>query len=102
MSEQTANSTGGHALDLTLSVPAEGELRNLADELARKVAEHLGTRAADAQALAAKVAGLASRLVADGATGEEIEFVFRQVDGDLVVEARCAGKTSQVRQEIPV
>ena len=103
MPEETAKSTAAHALDLTLSVPAEGELRELAGELAAKVAEHLGAGAAEAQSLAAKVAELAARMSAGGgAVNEDIAFTFRQSDGDIVVEARRAGKSSQVRQEIPV
>jgi hypothetical protein len=27
---------------------------------------------------------------------------FRRVEGELVIEARCAGAASEVRQEIPV
>ena len=27
---------------------------------------------------------------------------FRQVEGELVIQARCAGEVSEVRQEIPV
>jgi hypothetical protein len=103
MSEETAKSTAAHALDLTLSVPAEGELRELAGELAAKVAEHLGAAPSEAQSLAAKVAELAARMSAGGdAASEDIAFAFRQSEREILVEARRAGKSSQVRQEIPV
>jgi len=103
MPEETAKSTAAHALDLTLSVPAEGALRELAGELAAKVAEHLGADPSDAQSLAAKVAEMAARMGAgSAAVNEDIAFAFQQREGEIVVEARRAGKSSQVRQEIPV
>ena len=102
MPEEMAKSTAAHALDLTLSVPAEGELRELAGELAAKVAAHLGAAPADAHSLAAKVDELAVRMSASGAANEDIAFAFRQSEGEIVVDARRGGKSSQVRQEIPV
>ena len=102
MPERTGKSTGAHALDLRLWVPAEGDLRSIAGELAAKVAEHLGADGTDAQSLAAKVAGLASELSNGGHQSQDIVLEFRQVNGELVVEGRCAGAASQVRQEIPV
>ena len=102
MPERNGNTTGTHALDLRLWVPAEGDLRNIAGELAAKVAEHLGADTPDAQSFASKVTGLTSEL-ADGSGHEsDIALEFRQVDGELVVEARCAGAASEVRQGIPV
>ena len=62
MPEPTGQTDDGHAFDLRLSVPAEGDLREIAGLVAAKVAEHFGTAAADAQSLAAKVAGLAMQL----------------------------------------
>ena len=102
MSEDSGKTAAPPALDLRLSVPAEGDLRNIAGELAAKIAEHLGAAAPVAQSLAAKVAGLASQLAnGGGRPSEDIVLAFRQVDGQLVVEARCAGTASEVRQEIP-
>jgi hypothetical protein len=103
MPEPTGKTADTPALDLRLWVPAEGDLRNIAGELAAKVAEHLGAAAPDAKSLAAKVAGLTSQLGnGGGPQAPDIVMDFRQVDGELIVEARCAGSASEVRQEIPV
>jgi cobalamin biosynthesis protein CbiG len=97
MPEETGKDAGARPLDLQLWVPAEGELRGIAAELAEKVAEHLG--APDARSLGQKVAGLASQLAG---TDQDIVFDFRERGGELVVEGRCAGQASEVRQPLPV
>ena len=102
MPEPTGQTADGHAFDLRLSVPAEGDLREIAGLVAAKVAEHFGTAAADAQSLAAKVAGLALQLRNGSPQAQDIAMEFRTVEGELVVEARCAGGASEVRHEIPV
>ena len=99
MPESTGKSADGQVFALRLSVPAHGDLHDIAGEVAAKVAEHLG--AGDAQSLAAKVADLAAKL-RNGSQGQDIAMEFRRVDGELVVEARCAGAASEVRHEIPV
>ena len=102
MPDQTGNSAGRHALNLRLSVPAEGDLRGIAGELAAKIAEHLGAASPHAQDLGARVAGLASRLANGGGAGGDISCDFRQIEGELVVEVRCEDQTSEVRQPLPV
>jgi hypothetical protein len=102
MPDQTGDSAGRPALDLRLWVPAEGELRGIAGELAARIAEALGAGSPDARNLAARVAGLASELANGGRAGRDITFEFRQVEGELVVEARCNGEASEVRQPLPV
>jgi len=103
MPEPTGKSADASALALRLWVPAEGDLRSIAGELAAKVAEHLGAAAPDAQTLAAKVSGLASQLGnGGGPQAPDIAMEFRQVEGELVVEGRCAGRRSEIRHEIPV
>ena len=90
------------ALDLRLSVPAEGGLRSVAGELAAKIAQHLGTTAPDAQSLAAAVEKLAAQLGNFGEHEEQdITFSFRQVDGELVIEARRNDEASVVRHPLP-
>jgi hypothetical protein len=89
------------ALEMRLSVPAEGGLRRIASELATKIAEHLGTASPDAQSIGAMVDGLASRFGNGGHGAEDITFDFRQVDGELVIEARCDGEASEVRHPLP-
>jgi len=102
MPEPTGQTADGHAFDLRLSVPAEGDLREIAGLVAARVAEHFGTAAADAQSLAAKVAGLALQLRNGSPQAQDIAMEFRLVEGELVVEARCAGGASEVRHEMPV
>ena len=87
MPESTGKTADGHALDLRLSVPAEGDLREIAGELAAKVAEHLGAAAGDAQSLAAKVARLALQLRNGSPQAQDIVMEFRQVEGELVVRS---------------
>ena len=85
MPDQTGNPAASRALDVRLSVPAEGDLRQIAGELA------------------ARVSGLASTLANGGGhAGQQITFEFRQVDGELVVQVRCNGMASEVRQRLPV
>ena len=100
MPESTGKSADGHAFALRLSVPAEGDLHDIAGEVAAKVAEHLG--AGDAQSLAEKVARLMLKLRDGSPQAQDIAMEFRRVEGELVVEARCAGGASEVRHEIPV
>jgi hypothetical protein len=102
MPEQTGNGATPRAFDLRLWVPAEGDLREIAGELAAKIAEQLGAGSPDAQQLGARVAVLASQLANGGGHGQEITFEFRQVAGELVVQARCNGQASEVRQPLPV
>ena len=102
MPEPPGQTADGHAFDLRLSVPAEGDLREIAGLVAAKVAEHFGTAAADAQSLAAKVGKLAQELRNGSPQAQDIAMEFRTVEGELVVEARCAGGASEVRHEIPV
>ena len=83
-----------------LSVPAEGELRRIASDLAIRIAEHLGCDASKAESLAEAVDGLASRVGVSAGQGE-IAFEFRQLPGALVIEARCDGRASEVRHPLP-
>ena len=66
MPDQTGNSAGSRALDLRLCVPAEGDLRGIAGDLAAKIAEQLGAGSPDARRLAEQVSGLASKLANGG------------------------------------
>lgn len=98
----TGTGSNSHALEMRLSVPAEGGLREIARELATKIAEHLGSGAPDAASLGAAVDGLASRLSNGHARqGQDITFEFRQVEGALVIRARCSGESSEVRHPLP-
>jgi hypothetical protein len=102
MAESTGKIADGRAFALRLSVPADGDLREIAAEVAAKVAEHLGAASGDAQSLSEKVARLAQELRNGSPQAQDIAMEFRLVEGELVVEARCAGGASEVRHEMPV
>jgi hypothetical protein len=87
-------------LVLRLSVPARGPLRSVAADMAGKVAESLGDKGLDAGSVGAAVERVASQ-VAPGSSDAEITFEFRQVGGELLVEARCGSRSSEVRCPLP-
>ncbi|MGH9311106.1 MAG: hypothetical protein ACRD1U_17145 [Vicinamibacterales bacterium] len=101
MLETAGNGSESRALEMRLSLPADqGAWRAIAGELAAKIAEYLGTKAPDAQLLGRSVEGLASQVASRGQQ-EDITFVFRQVNEELVIEARCSGRASEVRHPLP-
>lgn len=83
---------------MLLSVPADGNLGVVAGELAAKVAEFLGGKALDAGSVSATLDGLTSRVAT---SGEDITFEFRHIDRELVIQARCNGRSSEVRYPLP-
>jgi hypothetical protein len=83
---------------LRLSVPPAGELRAIARDVAVKVAEYLGANAPDATSLAATLERSVDGL---SAGQEQIEFVFCKSAGELLIEARAGGRTSEVRHPLP-
>ena len=94
------NSPAGMRTDvlLRLSVPTAGELRAVAPDVAAKVAEYCGASAPDAETLGAALERAVAALA--GGSGPS-ELVFRRAGGDLVVEARANGQTSEVRHALP-
>jgi hypothetical protein len=87
-------------LVLRLSVPAGGDLRSVANDVATRVAAYLGDRAPDAQAVAAALDNVASK-VAPAASDAEITFDFCGVNGQLRIEAHCGSRSSEVRCPLP-
>jgi hypothetical protein len=83
-----------------LSVPAGGDLRTLAVDIAKRVAEYLREGAPDTQGLRVAVEAVASK-VAPATTDAEITFVFREVNGELQIEAHCGSRSSEVRCPLP-
>jgi len=75
-------------------------LREVATELAARVAEYLGDQARDALAVSAALESVASRVAPNGSDAD-IEFDFHQVEGELLIEARCGSRTSKVRCPLP-
>jgi hypothetical protein len=84
-------------LVLRLSVPASGDLRQVAADVAAKIAEYLGDRAPD---VAAALVSVASR-VAPAGTDRDIAFEFRKEGGELLIEARSGAESSEVRCPLP-
>jgi hypothetical protein len=85
---------------LRLSVPAQGVLREVAAELAARVAEYVGEKPPDVAVVAAALESVAAR-VAPGGGDAEIQFDFRDADGELLIEARCGSRSSEVRCPLP-
>jgi hypothetical protein len=101
---QSPGAPGAPALVLRLSVPAGDSFQSVAKELAAKVASYLGITGPEARAVAAMLDRLASHVVpTDHADlDRDVTFEFRQADRELLIEARCAGRTSEGRHRLPV
>jgi len=87
-------------LVIRLSVPSQGGLRQVASDLAVHVAEHLGDKAQDSASVSAALETVATRVAPAGSEGD-IEFEFSQSDGELLIEARCGSRRSEVRCPLP-
>ena len=85
---------------LRLSVPAGGDLRVVAVDIAKRVAEYLREGVPDIQGLRVAVEGVASK-VAPAASDAEITFDFREINGELQIEAHCGSRSSEVRCPLP-
>ena len=79
---------------MRLSVPSEGSLALVAGELAAKVADFLGV---DGGSIGTTLEQLASRVAT---AGEDITSEFRQVNRELVIQARCNGRSSEARHPL--
>ena len=84
---------------LRFSLPATGELRAIATELAKKVAEQLGVKAQGDGGLAAAIEDLAGRV--QPTADADLAFEFHKVDRELKIEARSAGRASEARIPLP-
>lgn len=85
---------------LRLSVPYGGELRIVASDIAARVFDYLKERAPDARVVAAAIDSVAAG-VAPSSPDAEITFDFRAVDGELLIEAHCGTRSSEVRCPLP-
>ena len=81
---------------LRLSVPYGGALRVVASDIAARVVESLKDRAPAAGVVAAALDRVASS-VAPSSADAEITFDFREVNGELLIEAHCGTRSSEVR-----
>ena len=94
MTGPTTKAPDSPALEMRLSVPSEGDLTTIAAELAAKIAEFLG---AESGSISATLVALSARVAS---SGEDITFEFREVNRELIIEARCNGRTSEVRHPL--
>ncbi len=85
---------------LRLSVPFGGALRSVASDVAARVVESLRERAPDAAVVAAALDSVAAS-VAPPSADAEITFDFREVNGELLIEAHCGTRSSEVRCPLP-
>ena len=88
------------AMLMRLSVPAQGGLRELATEVAARIAEYLGSHKKDAPAIVAAIDGLAGRVAPPGECSD-ITFEFSEEDRALLIRARCDGRSSEARCALP-
>lgn len=83
-----------------LSVPAASGLRVVAADMARKVTEHLGVAVPDAEPVADAIEQLAGRVAPQGLDAV-IDFEFSRSGNELLIEARCKDKASELRYPLP-
>lgn len=88
-----------NGLVLRFSVPAFGELRAIATDLAAKVAEQVGLRGDGQGGLAAAIEDLAGRL--EPSADSDLAFEFHKADRELKIEARSDGRASEARITLP-
>jgi hypothetical protein len=97
-----AGAPDGFTLVLRVSLPAGGAFHGIASDLAAKIAEYLGSRRMDPKTAALLIQDLATAVVPPGNNGTaDITFEFHQTEGELRIEARCAGRTSEARHSLP-
>lgn len=95
-----AEDPGSGTVVLRLSVPAQGGLRAVATEVATRLAAYLGSTEPDAESAGVTLEGLAERVAPLGSEGD-ILFEFREVDRELLIRARCDGRSSEARYPLP-
>ena len=85
---------------LRLIVPAAGELRAIARDIATKLAEYLGNGESGTEAVCAALDEAAAR-VAPPDGDADIAFEFHRAGGDLVIRARAGDRSSEARCKLP-
>lgn len=91
------NSAGAvqNGLVLRLSVPTSGEMANLGQELASRLAEQLGVKASQVAHVATAITDLSKAVNSSAAVN--VEFEFHKYDAQLTVLARCEERTAETR-----
>ena len=86
---------------LRLSVPAGDGFRVVAADLAVKVAEYVGCPPPEASKVVTLIESLAGTVAPGSSLSSDITFEFHQKDDELLIEARCEGRTSEARHPLP-
>ena len=91
-----------HASDLLLrlSLPSARDFSSVAPEVAGKIADSLGRGPDEARAAVTTLESLVAEVAPDEGAGE-ITFEFHYANGELRMEARCAGRASRARHPLP-
>ena len=84
---------------LRLSLPASGDLRAIAGELAAKMAAQFGVQAEGDGGLASTIEELARRV--HPAADAVLALEFHKLDRELKIEARSDGRASEARIPLP-
>jgi hypothetical protein len=97
---ETSGAQDASTLVLRLSVPADADYRGIVQELAARVAAYVGDPDPDGKTTAAAIDDVVARVAsADGHA--DIVFEFRRTDNELLIEARSAGRSADVRHALP-
>jgi hypothetical protein len=89
-------------LVLRVSVPTGDAYHTIAKELAAKVAAYVGDPDPDGKAAVAAIDEVMSRVLPDGGRHDaEVEFEFRRTDEELLIQARCDGRSADSRRPLP-
>jgi hypothetical protein len=94
MPASAAKAPHAPALEMRLSVPADGKLNDVAAELAAKIAEFLG---GESPSISGAIGMLTSRVAS---AGENVTFEFRHIGRELVIRAQCNGRSAEERRPL--
>ena len=97
---ESSGTQDASTLVLRISVPAGADYHAIVKELAAKVAAYLGDPDPDGTAAAAAFDEVVSRVLPDGGR-HDVEFEFRRTDDELLIRARCAGRSADSRRPLP-
>ena len=91
------------ALVLRVSVPLALDYHEVVRQLAARVAAYLGDPEPDAQTAVRAVEDVTQKVAPEGQaeSGEDITVEFRQRENELLIVARCDGRSSHVRHALP-
>ena len=94
MAAPAAKAPNAPALEMRLSVPPEGQLTEVAAELAAKIAEFLG---GEPRSIGGVIGSLTSSVAS---SGENVTFEFRHTGRELVIRAHCNGRSAEERHPL--